>query len=255
MSEGASLEVAIRHRLGALALDVAFRLHTPWTVLFAPSGAGKSTVLRVIAGLVRPDWGQVIWTTNAAPEQYVVLTDTQNGAFVPPHQRAVRFVGQQVALFPHRTVLDNVGYARGRFFRSEDDRKVARERVGELLELCRIVHLAEKMPSMLSGGEKQRVAIARALGAPGCRALLLDEPFSGLDATMRDVFVEDLKVWLSLRGIPVLQVTHDVGEVFALGAEVIRMANGRVVAQGTVHSVLHEESVRLIHRLQAAAIG
>ena len=203
------LEVSLRHRIGVLELDVAFTLDKPWTVLFAPSGAGKSTVLRVIAGLVKPDEGRVV-SMPGGEEQGITLTDAARGTFVPPHRRDVRFVAQQSALFPHRTVLENVTYG----MKPED-----RNGLAEILRVCRIEHLPEKMPGSLSGGERQRVSLARALAAGGARALLLDEPFTGLDVALRDAVTLDLRDWLRSRRIPVLHVTHDVGEVFALADE------------------------------------
>lgn len=233
------LEVALRHRIGGLALEVEFTLTAPWTVLFAPSGAGKSTVLRVIAGLVRPDAGRIV--SLGTDRTATVMTDTANGVFVPAHRRAVRFVGQQTALFPHRTVRQNVAYGMANGAEAE-----------QVMKLCRIAHLAEKRPSAISGGERQRVALARALGATPARMLLLDEPFTGIDVTLRDELMREIVAWPGLRDTPVLHVTHDVGEVFAAAAEVIRMQDGRVVAQGPAAEVLGLERQRLLDQLGAS---
>ena len=157
-------EVEVRHRVGAVKLDVAFGLREGWTVLFGPSGAGKTTVLRVIAGLEKPEAGRVV---RVAAEGVTVLTDTATGVFLAAHRREVRMVAQRPALFPQMSVLGNVRYG------SEGD-------VGEVMELCRVSQLREKRPGELSGGERQRVALARALAAGG-RLLLLDEPFTGLE--------------------------------------------------------------------------
>ncbi|WP_241654708.1 ATP-binding cassette domain-containing protein [Granulicella sibirica] len=238
------LEVALRHRIGVLDLDVAFTLAKPWTSLFAPSGAGKSTVLRVIAGLVKPDGGRVV-SAFVSQEPQVRLTDTATGVFVPPHERNIRFVGQQSALFPHKTVSENVTYGMTSADKSE---------LSEILRICRIEHLLKKMPGNLSGGERQRVSLARALAAGGARALLLDEPFTGLDVALRDAITFDLRAWLRSRSIPVLHVTHDIGEVFSLADEVIRMEGGRVAAQGSPHDVLRAERERLLGLLDAEAL-
>ena len=138
------LDIAFKHRIGALTLDVNFSLQKAWTVLFAPSGAGKSTVLRVIAGLIRPDCGRVALSG-------VVLTDTEANVFVPPHLRGIRFVGQHAALFPHLSVFENVAY-----------RARQGDPMADILRLCRVEHLLKKMPPQISGGERQRVALARA---------------------------------------------------------------------------------------------
>lgn len=188
-------------------------------------------MLRVIAGLERPDAGRIVFRDGA------VLVDTAAGVLVPAHRRGVRLVGQQAALFPHRTVAQNVAYG------------ATSEAVAEVMELCRVAHLAGKMPRALSGGERQRVALARALGAMPAQMLLLDEPFSGLDVGRRDELIAEVQRWVAARGVAVLQVTHDVGEVFALGAEVVRMKAGRLVSQGEAGVVLREERAWLVAQL------
>ena len=227
-----TLALAFTHRIGALTLDIRFSLDKPWTVVFAPSGAGKSTVLRVIAGLIRPDSGRV-----ALPG--LVLTDTKANVFVPPHLRGIRFVGQQAALFPHLSVLENIAYG-----------ATPGDAMTDILRLCRVEHLVKKMPSQISGGERQRVALARALASGPSNALLLDEPFSGLDAGLRDEITTELKEWLKAGNLPVLQVTHDVGEVFAVASEVIRLEDGRVLAQGPPEIVLRLERKRLFDQIR-----
>jgi molybdate transport system ATP-binding protein len=127
----------------------------------------------------------------------------------------------------------------------------------EAITRFRLQELTEKVPSMLSGGERQRVAIARAATAAvsagsGC-VLLLDEPFTGQDVPLRDELIEELRGWLVPMQTPVLSVTHDVGEAFQLGAEVVKIADGRVVQQGPVAEVLAEERTRLLEQLRAAA--
>jgi molybdate transport system ATP-binding protein len=124
------------------------------------------------------------------------------------------------------------------------------------LELFRLGGFAERMPRDLSGGERQRVSVARAVisavtyRGPGTALLLLDEPFSGLDAAVRDELLTELREWLVRWKTPVLSVTHDVGEAFQLGAEVIRIADGRTVQQGPVGEVLNEERRRLMEQLR-----
>ena len=220
--------VALRHRSGPLDLEVSFALDCPWTALFAPSGAGKTTLLRQIAGLDRPDEGRV-----SCGDQ--VFLDTGVGTFVPAHERLVRMVAQRPALFPHLSVLGNTRYAA-----APSD---------EILSLCRITHLTAKIPSQLSGGERQRVALARTLAAPNTRLLLLDEPFTGLEASLRDDLIHDLRRYTEARKIPVLLVTHDLGEVFAAQAHVLKMASGRIVAQGPAAEVLSDERNRLLQRI------
>jgi molybdate transport system ATP-binding protein len=239
------LRVRILHCVGALELKVAFDLTQPWTVLFGPSGSGKTTVLRTIAGFVRPDEGRIVAGANQ-----MTLVDTDARVFVPPHERPVRTAGQSGRLFPHMTIRRNVSYGVG------DDLKVGGEGklVDEVLELFCLSAFAERMPHDLSGGERQKVLVARAAASAvikGKNLLLLDEPFIGLDLRVRDELLDELHQWLSRWKTPVLSVTHDVGEAFQLGAEVIKIADGRVVEQGPVSAVLDEERRRLMEQLKS----
>jgi molybdate transport system ATP-binding protein len=234
----------MRHRVGALALDVSFALTQPWTVLFGPSGSGKTTVLRAVAGFVRPESGRIVRGTS-------VLFDRDAAVFVPAHARPVRGAGQTARLFPHMTVRGNIAYGQGRSTPSQSS-----EIVDEVMKLFRLNGFSERMPRALSGGEEQKVSVARAVvsaitfAGPGTALLLLDEPFSGLDTAMRDELLGELREWLRRWQTPVLSVTHDVGEAFHLGAEVIRIADGRVVQQGAVVEVLATERLRLMEQLR-----
>ena len=246
-------EVTIRHEIqlhkavGVLDLSVDFTLTKPWTVLFAPSGGGKTTLLRLLAGLDQPQFGRVVFRTTWPPhaEKERVLLDTEKRISMPPHRRGIGMVAQRPLLFPHRDVLANVRY--GAFAgRDAGEAADAREFVEEVMTLCRVGHLREKQSRQLSGGEQQRVALARTLASyRGNSLLLLDEPFTGLETGLRTDLIGNLRVWLAARGRPVLMVTHDVGEVFATEAEVVRMDRGRVVAQGPAAEVLEEERERL----------
>jgi molybdate transport system ATP-binding protein len=245
----AHLDVQMRHRQGALVFDLAFELREPWTVLFGPSGSGKTTVLRAIAGLMRPEVGRIVLRPRGGVAKEVLL-DTAAKTFVPAHLRKVRFSAQTAALFPNLTVRRNVAYG----VRSAGEDANVTTTVTDALERFRLSGLAMKMPAQLSGGERQRVAVARAavsaVAVSGGSLLLLDEPFAGLDLRLRDELLIDLREWLGAAGTPVLSVTHDVGEAFQLGAEVIKMAEGRVVQQGPVGAVLVEERRRLMEQLR-----
>lgn len=243
------LSVQLRHRLGALELDIAFTLTQPWTVLFGPSGSGKSTVLRAIAGFVQPDAGRIV---SYFYGREFLITDTANRVFVKPHRRSVRMAGQGAALFPHLTVQDNVAFGA----RSRTEGTAVAGIVEEAIARFQLRRLAGKFPSMLSGGERQRVAIARAATAAvsldSGSILLLDEPFTGQDVRLRDELIEELRGWLALAGRPVLSVTHDVGEAFQVDTEVIKIAEGRVIQQGPVAEVLSGERERLLEQLNAS---
>lgn len=232
----------MRHRVGAVALDVNFRLTQPWTVLFGPSGSGKTTVLRAVAGFVRPDAGRI----ESASEAWF---DAAANVFVPPHKRAVRSAGQMARLFPHMTVRRNIGYGS----RSGAN---AGEIADEVMVSFGLQELAERMPQDLSGGERQRVSVARAMVSAitfdGAQRplLLLDEPLAGLDVAMRDRMAPELKQWTERWKIPVLSVTHALGEAFQLEAEVVKIADGQVVQHGPVGEVLAEERLQLLRQLR-----
>lgn len=230
----------MRHRQGALAFDTTFDLTEPWTVLFGPSGSGKTTVLRAIAGLMRPHEGRIVLHGAATATWF----DSSTGTFLPAYRRGVRLSAQVAALFPNRTVRQNIAYGVP---------SASAAIVEEALERFHLTGLAESMPWKLSGGERQRVAVARAAASAITvttgSLLLLDEPFAGLHLPLRDKLLDDLRSWLSAKNIPVLSVTHDVGEAFQLAAEVIKFSDGHVVEQGPVESVLAEERTRLMEQL------
>ena len=246
-------EVSIQHRAGPLDLNVQFVLDAPWTALFAPSGAGKTSILRIIAGLDRPNHGLIVFRSNRPPQPptEVVYLDTVANIHMPPHKRAVRMVAQRPALFPHLNVLENVIYRMPSMVKNGEEMHSNEQHLEAVLQLCRITHLTSKMPSQLSGGERQRVALARTIAVGPSRLLMLDEPFTGLESDLRDHLIRDLRLWCERTGTPVLLVTHDIGEVFAAEAQVLKMHSGRIIASGPAEEVLAAERTRLIQRLQS----
>ena len=237
-AESGYLQCVVEQAVGDLSLRVRCALSAPWTVLFGPSGAGKTSLLRVLAGLARPDAGQVIL-------QGRTLVDTAAGVWVAGANRGIGFVSQRPALFPHMNVTDNVSFGLAGVSAAARGARVA-----EMLALFRAGDLARKRPAELSGGEKQRVVLARAL-APGPRILLLDEPFSGLDGELKGLILAELTGWLATRGIPALYVSHDVAEAFQTGADVLVMDRGRITAQGPAALVLHRQREALLRQLGA----
>ena len=226
--------VQIRKRLGKdFELDLSVALPPGITILFGPSGAGKTTLLNCVAGLVHPDQGRIA-------TQEKILFDSERRIDIPPQLRRVGYVFQDLALFPHLTVLNNVEY--GLFHLGPAQRA---QRSAAILELFRIAHLSSRKPTEISGGERQRCALARALVIDPS-ILLLDEPLAALDAITKSKIVEDLRAWNHEHRIPILYVTHSRDEVFALGDQVIVLENGRSIAQGTPHQVMsapHQETV------------
>jgi molybdate transport system ATP-binding protein len=207
-----------------LDVDIGFR--TGITCVLGPSGAGKSTILGVVSGLVHATRGRVSLGED-------VWVDTARGIDVPVHQRRVAYLFQSLALFPHMNALDNVCYPlRGHGTTAEQAAKA-----DALLDKLGVAHLRLRRPRTYSGGEAQRVALARAL-AMTPRVLLLDEPFSALDRDLKVPLMRLVRQLADETDIPVVAVTHSIGETRALADRVIRIAGGKVVADGTVDQVL-----------------
>ncbi len=193
-------------------------------VLFGPSGAGKTTILRAVAGLLRPDNGRI---TLGGTTWY----DSDSRRFVPPQTRGVGYVTQDTALFPHLTVRQNVEYGLVRAAR-----EVRRKITDHYIELVGLGGLEARYPRQLSGGQVQRVALARAL-APVPRLLLLDEPFGALDATTRRTLRLELRTILRKTGTSAILVTHDRLEAMAMGDVMAVMIDGRIRQTGPVADV------------------
>jgi len=209
----------------SFVLDVSIEVSPGITILFGASGAGKSTLLDCVAGLTRPDQGQIV----AGGE---VLFDSERGIHVPTPKRRTAYVFQTLALFPHLSAEENVAY--GLTDLQEEER---REQVEAILKAFRVEKLRKQRPDKISGGEKQRIALARSLVTEP-RVLLLDEPLAGLDAELKASIVDDLRAWNAAKGIPILYVTHSREEVDALGERVIALDNGRVASTGRPMDVL-----------------
>jgi molybdate transport system ATP-binding protein len=226
---GQALRARFRKRFAADAqdflLEVAFQAAPGFTILFGASGAGKTTVLDCIAGLAPPDEGRI-----ALGER--VLFDSAQGIDLRIAKRRVGYVFQNLALFPHMTVEQNVGYGLAHLPRPERSQRVA-----AILDAFHIAPLARRSVRQISGGESQRVALARTL-VTGPEVLLLDEPLAALDAPTKTKIIDDLREWNRARRIPILYVTHSREEVFALGEQVIVLDAGRIVVQGTPHEVI-----------------
>ena len=215
------LRVEAATRLGAIALDVALEAPAGGCLALAgPSGAGKTSVLRIAAGLLRPDRGHV-----RCGEQ--TWLDTSRGVDLAPERRRCGYVFQEYALFPHLTARQNVAYPLRSMARGDRHRRAL-----DLLERFGVAQLADARPRTMSGGERQRVALARAL-ARRPEALLLDEPLSALDARTRASASRELAAVLRETGVPTLLVTHDFTEAALLGDRVGVLDGGRVVQQGT----------------------
>jgi len=218
------LRVEARHELGDLLLDVEVAVERGRCLALAgPSGAGKTSLLRIAAGLLRPEHGHV--TANGE-----TWLDTDRGIDVPAEQRRCGYVFQHYALFPHLTAWQNVAYALRGLPRSE-----RRTRATELLERFGLGGRADARPHTLSGGERQRVAVVRAL-ARSPEVLLLDEPLNGLDPVQRRHVVELIRR-LGSEGRTVLVSSHVLPEVERMAPRVVVLVNGRLVAEGETGAI------------------
>ncbi len=219
------IEIDVRWARDAFRLEVAVRTEARAVALFGRSGAGKSTVIGLVAGLLRPDAGRIVVAGQT-------LVDVSAGVFVPAHKRRVGLVFQDALLFPHYSVRQNLLY--GARFRGRDAAAPALDAVADLLG---IAGLLDRRPGRLSGGERQRVAIGRALlSAP--RLLLLDEPLASLDVERRLEIMPYLARLRDELRIPMIYVSHAVDEVARLAEEVIVLSEGRVLASGAPGEVL-----------------
>lgn len=212
------IDVEIRQRFGDFLLDIGFSGGSGITALFGPSGSGKSSVIKVIAGLTRLRAGRVVLDD-------AVLADGER-RHTPPYRRRIGVVFQEARLFPHLSVGANLRY--GRLFTPKAERRIAE---GPVIDTLGIGHLLDRHPTTLSGGEQQRVAIGRALLASP-RLLLMDEPLASLDAARR---LEILPLIETLRdefGIPIIYVSHAVEEVARLAGKVVVLEAGKVAREG-----------------------
>ena len=195
-----------------------------FTAILGPSGCGKTTLLRAIAGLVSPSSGTIRFGKQLVSVSSLVL---------PPHKRRIGYVPQEAALFPHLSVAENIAFALDKENYTKDRRRVI---VAEMLELIGLSHFGDRMPGELSGGQQTRVALARALAIEP-KIVLLDEPFSALDAALRNELREEVSTLLKKRETTALMVTHDREEALVTADMIALMRDGRIVQHGTPSEV------------------
>jgi len=215
----------VKHRLGDLTLEARFVSEGSVTALFGRSGSGKTSLLNVIAGLIRPDEGHLRFGG-------AVLADAANGVFVPVHKRRFAYVFQDSRLFPHLTVRQNLLF--GRWFAGRPGEPAEVDRIVDLLG---VGPLLGRWPGSLSGGEKQRVAIGRALLARP-RLLLMDEPLASLDEDRKDEILTYIERIRAATQVPIVYVSHAVAEVIRLASHVAILDRGKVIAFGPLPSML-----------------
>jgi molybdate transport system ATP-binding protein len=233
------LRLDISKKLKNFALEIRLQVEEEILVLFGPSGAGKTSTLRAVAGLLTPDSGEILY------DGQVFFRRHRAGSAVdlPPRRRGIGYLFQEYALFPHLDAVGNVAYGLGRGAE-------ARQTALGLLERMRLQHLADRYPAEMSGGQQQRVALARAV-ARRPRILLLDEPFSALDMTLRERLRRDIRALQQELHLVVLCVTHNLEDAVALGDRLAVIQDGEVKQVGLVEDVFNRPS-----SLQAAeAVG
>lgn len=211
-------------RLGDLGIEARFTSDRGVTALFGRSGAGKTSIVNMVSGLLRPDAGRIAVDGH-------VLFDSAGGIDLPPWKRRIGYVFQEARLFPHLTVRRNLLY--GWRFAPAEERYLTVEQVVELLDLGALL---KRRPRSLSGGEKQRVAVGRAL-LSNPRALLMDEPLASLDVLMKNEILPYLER-LDAMGIPILYVSHSLDEVSRLARNLVLVSGGRVTGSGRVDEVV-----------------
>jgi molybdate transport system ATP-binding protein len=232
------LRVAVK--LGALQISAGIKLSAPWTILFGPSGSGKSSILRAACGLI-PTAG--VEFARSIPGGWETLQTLRSS--VPTHLRDLAYAPQGAILFPHLTVRQNIAFA------TDVRHQPQSPLIDAAVDLFQLAPLAHRLPRALSGGERQRVNLARAFAVPAPHLILLDEPFTGVDRSLRDILLPRMQQHAAQQGIPILSVTHDIEEALLLNAEVIRMEQGSIIHQGPASQVLSDERARMLQVLLA----
>ncbi|HVG18298.1 MAG TPA: ATP-binding cassette domain-containing protein, partial [Blastocatellia bacterium] len=235
------LSVKIKKKLGDFGsdnflLDVEFNAPPGVTILFGASGSGKTTTLKSIAGIIRPDSGTIRISEHT-------LFDSARALDLPIRKRGVGYVFQNLALFPHLSARENV-----EFGMTNLPPRHRRERARAVMEALRIAHTADRRPQNISGGEAQRVALARALSC-GPRILLLDEPLSAIDEATKLAIISDLKAINRELRLPIIYVTHSREESVAIGERVIIYERGRIAAAGEPLEVFGAPTTTTVARL------
>jgi molybdate transport system ATP-binding protein len=236
------LSVRVQHRFGDFTLDAAFQTAGGLVALFGRSGAGKTSIVNAIAGLLRPQRGRIAIDDT-------VLTDTEHGLFMPPRRRRVGYVFQEGRLFPHMSVRQNLLY--GRWFAPKGGRA---GEFDQIVDMLGIGGLLARRPANLSGGEKQRVAIGRALLSRP-RLLVMDEPLASLDEARKAEILPYIERLRDAAGVPVVYVSHQVAEVTRLATTIVLLSDGRVAAVGSPEAVMGRiDLFPLTGRAEAGAI-
>lgn len=225
-----TIETSLKKQLKYFELDISFSCAKKnMVVMIGPSGGGKTTIIRMLAGLEKPDEGRIVFSNET-------WFDSTNNINQTPQKRRLGYVFQDYNLFPHLNLFENAAFA-----------AVDRKEVDALFEIFKIEHLKKRKPHMVSGGERQRCAICQAL-ARHPRILLLDEPFSALDAITRRGLREELKSLKGNMSFPIIYVTHDITEALYLADEILPVIDGKIDHQWMQKMIAREPSAELTQR-------
>lgn len=238
-----TVSIAFQHRFAGVALDIAFDAPLGVTALFGRSGAGKTTVINAVAGLLRPDRGRIAVDGT-------VLFDSALGVNLPVHRRRVGYVFQDARLFPHLNVRQNLSY--GSWFAPKGLVASRGASLDQVVDMLGLGDLLARRPAALSGGEKQRVAIGRAL-LSNPRILALDEPLAALDEARKAEILPYLERLRDEAGLPILYVSHQMSEVARLANTVVLIEGGRVAAAGPAADILSDPATA--HGLGLREVG
>lgn len=230
------LSVKLKKKVNGFSLDVAWEISDELAVLFGYSGSGKSMTLQMLAGLLKPDEG-------AVRSDRTIYFDSSADIDVPPQARAFGYVFQDLALFPHMTLIENILFGAPSVPKRE---RLSRAR--EMIQAYKLTGLEDRYPSELSGGQKQRVAFARAL-IRHPEALLLDEPFSALDQPLRVEMRNLLKEMREQFKMPIIFVTHDFDEAAFLAEKIIVYSRGKVAQIGSLEQVIKQPASHEVQML------
>jgi len=229
-----SIDISIKKSLRFFDVDVSFSCpDSKMLVMIGPSGGGKTRIIRMMAGLDKPDEGKIVFRDRT-------WFDSARGINIPVQQRRLGYVFQDYTLFPHLNLYDNAAFA-----------AVDKKEVDELFDLFNIGHLKKRKPHMVSGGERQRCAICQAM-ARRPAALLLDEPFSALDVVTRRGLREELKSLKGRFSFPMIYVTHDINEALFMADEILPVVDGKADTGWMQRTINRDSSVRAVREQRLA---
>jgi len=216
-----AVQKTYQNRFRTFELNIKLKSEAKRLVLFGPSGSGKTQFLKMLSGLITPDTGHIRFFSEE-------FFDSAKGILKPPQKRQLVYVFQEYALFPHLTVIQNIGFSLYKNW-INPPKNIYLPEIDKWLEKFELKPLAYQFPHQLSGGQSQRVALARAL-VMSPKALLLDEPFSALDESLRNSLRQELSELQTMLGVPMVLISHNKEDVMHFGEEIIHLSDGKIIS-------------------------